>query len=272
QGGNDPDRQEALVESRQSSAGPIKRDDGAGGFRQGLRAKDAVSSIFQSRRQEGAFAQQLASDVVNAQLKNKFESRDQTNETEQVVCAGLVFFCAGTKNDPFLGDEVWAADIVPAIHRRAEEFLQGAADVHESGAAWAEQPFVSIRRQKIHMLERRGKRAKRLDGIQTKQNPPLVQCMSDGTNINALAADKMARGQRDQPRVLVHLTENICSPDDPKFRSLEPSHLDSLLRQGHPRIDVSGIIVEVDQNVVASPEPQTAGDKAQRQRSRADEG
>ena len=59
-------------------------------------------------------------------------------------------------------------DIVPAVNRRVQFFLKFAPDVKHSRAARAEQPFVRVGGQKIHVLHRRRKRAERLDGVEAE--------------------------------------------------------------------------------------------------------
>ena len=57
---------------------------------------------------------------------------------------------------------------------------------------------MGIGGKEIHMLHRGRKRAKRLDGVETKQNIALAQQPPNGVMVNAIAGNKMARGQRNK--------------------------------------------------------------------------
>ena len=155
--------------------------------------------------------------------------RDQPDEAQQVVRAGLVFLRAAAKHDLFLRHKVRAAHIVPAINRRIESLLDFPAHIHEARAARAEQPLVRVRGQQIHVLHRRRKRAERLDGIEAEKNSALAQEFPDGGMVQPVAADEMTRRQRDQPRVFVHLPDHIPGPDDAEAAGVEQPHFDALV-------------------------------------------
>src|ERR1017187_7083143 len=104
--------------------------------------------------------------------------------------AGFVFRRAVAKNNLFLRDEIRATHVVPAVNRRVQFFLQLAPDIKQARAAWAEQPFVRVGGEKIHVLDRRRKRAERLNRIETKQDSPFAQKFADGLIINSIAADR----------------------------------------------------------------------------------
>ena len=74
----------------------------------------------------------------------------------------------------------------------------------------------------------------------------------------------MARRQRDEPRVFVHLAHHVLRADDAEAARVEQAHLDAFFRQRHPRINIRRIIVVVNQDVVAPAEFQPGGDEAQR--------
>ena len=82
----------------------------------------------------------------------------------------------------------------------------------------------------------------------------------------------MVGGQRDQPRLLIHLPGDVNGSDAAILADIEQADFDALLRQRHPRINVGGIIVEINQNVVALAPRQAGGDVTQGQRSGADQG
>jgi len=73
-------------------------------------------------------------------------------------------------------------------------------DVHDAGACRAEQPFVRIGAQKIDVLDGYGKRAQRLDAVEGEQDTACVKVAADGVGVDSVAAEEMARSQRDEPR------------------------------------------------------------------------
>ena len=79
-----------------------------------------------------------------------------------------------------------------------------------------------------------------------------------------VAADEMAGGQRDEPRVFVHLAHHVNRADDAEAARVEQAHLHAFFRQRHPRINVGRIIVVIDEDVVALAKFQAGGDEAQR--------
>ena len=81
----------------------------------------------------------------------------------------------------------------------------------------------------------------------------------------------MVRGQRDQARLLIDLAGHVDGADAAVVAGVEQADFDALFRQGHPGINVGGVVVEIDENVVALAPGQTGGDKAQGERSGADQ-
>ena len=82
----------------------------------------------------------------------------------------------------------------------------------------------------------------------------------------------MARSERNQPRVFIHLPHHIHGPDDAQPFRIHQPHLDALLGQRHPRIDVRRVIVEINEDVIAAPKFQAARDKAQSEGCGPDKG
>ena len=131
---------------------------------------------------------------------------------------------------------------------------------------------MRIRSQHVHVFHGSRKRAQGLNGIETEEDMAIAQILPNGLVINPETADKVAGRQRDHPRVLIHLAHYVLGPDDAQTARVHQSHFHPLLCQRHPRIHVRRIIVEVDQDVIAAPQLQPAGQEAQRQRGRAHKG
>jgi hypothetical protein len=87
----------------------------------------------------------------------------------------------------------------------------------------------------------------------------------------AITADEMAGRERDQPRVFVHLPDHVNRADNAETARVEQTDLDAFLRERHPRINIGGIIVVINQDVVAFAEIQAGRDEAQPKRGRPDE-
>ena len=115
-----------------------------------------------------AFAEQFGGDVFHANFQRDFHRGNQADEAEQILRAGLIFHRAAAENDLFLRDEIGVADIMPAVNRRIQFLLQLAPDIKHARAARAEQPFVRVGSEKIHVLHRRRKCAERLDGVEAE--------------------------------------------------------------------------------------------------------
>ena len=128
--------------------------------------------------------------------------------------------------------------------------------------------FCEPAARKSRMLCRDGERAERLDGVNTKKNVPVAQVLADGFEVGAESGQEMVAGQRDQPGLFVHLAHDIHRPDFSQFADIHQADLDALFRQRHPGIDIGGIVVEVDEDIVALAPGQPGGGHAQRQRRR----
>src|SRR5262245_25161215 len=102
---------------------------------------------------------------------------------------------------------------MPSINRRMELLLQRLPHVHYPRAARAQQPFVSICRQEVHVLEIHWKCANRLNGVQAKQNIPPMQQASDRLEIDSITTHEMTRGEGDEARILVDLADHVLGPN-----------------------------------------------------------
>jgi hypothetical protein len=105
----------------------------------------------------------------------------------------------------------------------------------------------------------------------SRQDSPLPQFRADGVVVNAVAADEMTRRERDEAGLFVHLPEDIAGADDAERADVEQAHFDAFFGERHPGIDVGGIVVVVDEDVVAAAEGEAGGNVAQGERGRADE-
>ena len=99
----------------------------------------------------------------------------------------------------------------------------------------------------------------------SRRNLPMASCSSRKPLM------KWHGRQRDEPRVFVHLAHHVLCANHAEAARVEQAHFDALCRQRHPRINVRGIIVVVNEDVVAPAEFQPGGDEAQRERGWADE-
>ena len=90
----------------------------------------------------------------------------------------------------------------------------------------------------IDLLRCGWKSAEGLDAIKAKKDLPLAQSFPDGRMVQPETADEMARRQRNQPGVFVHLPDHIPGPDDAQAADVEQPHFDSLFGQRHPRINI----------------------------------
>ena len=165
-----------------------------------------------------------------------------------------------------LGHEIGAAHVMPAKHRGREPLLEFLPHIEEARGARTQQPFVRVGGQEVHVLHRERHRAQRLDGIQAEEDAALAQGAAQRGHIQPPAADEMAGSQRHQPGLLVHLPQHVDVPNAPQFAHVHETHFDAAPGQGHPWIDVGGVIVVVDEDVVALAPGQPGRDEAQRQR------
>lgn len=81
------------------------------------------------------------------------------------MAAGLVALGAAAELDLLGGDEVGAADVVPAVDDGAEGLVPGLADVEEPGAARAEEPLVRVGGDEVGVFGESGEGAERLDAV-----------------------------------------------------------------------------------------------------------
>ncbi len=111
----------------------------------------------------------------------------EADEAEKVFAASFVTTGVRWIDDLFLGDVVWATDVVPAVNGRTEFFLEVFADVEDSGGQRAKEPFVGVGGEEVDVIDARGECAEALDAVDAKENVPLVQCLADGVEIETIA-------------------------------------------------------------------------------------
>ena len=109
---------------------------------------------------------------------------------------------------------------------------------------------MRIGSEKIYVLHGGRKRAKCLDGVEAEKNALFAQKFSDGDVIEPVAADEMVGGERDEARIFIHLPHHINGADDAEAARVEQPDFDALLREREPRINIGGIIVVINQDVI----------------------
>ena len=186
--------------------------------------------------------------------------------------ARLELLCAGPEFNFVLRHKVGGFDVMPAVDRRVELCLQFAAHIEKARAARSEQPFMGVGGEKVHVLHIHWKSTNRLDGIEAKQDVALVEIFADGLVIQTVATDEMAGGQRHELGVFIHLAHDVHRPDHAQTARVDQAHLDATVGHGHPRINVGGIIIMVNQDVVAPAKGETGSDEAEGQRGGTDNG
>jgi len=106
-----------------------ERDNSAGGRGSCHGVEDRVAFLLQDGNEARALAQQLRGDLIHTELEDQFHRCVEPYQAQQVVSAGLEFWRILAEDDLFLGDEIWAADIVPAVKRRVELVLDCSSNV-----------------------------------------------------------------------------------------------------------------------------------------------
>jgi hypothetical protein len=126
--------------------------------------------------------------------------------------------------------------------------------------------------EKINMLDRGGKSAEGLNGIQAEENPAFAEEFSNGLVIQALSTNKVSRGQGHEPGIFIYLADYIFGADLAKVAGVEQPHLDALAGESHPWINVGGIVIVVNEDVVAFPKLESGIDIAQGEGGWTDQG
>ena len=234
--------------------------------------EDAPALGHEAIDQKLPLPEQFRRDGVDADLVDELQSRVKSRDAEDVQGTGLVTPCPGAELQTRLRDVVGAFEIRPAMHERFEHLLAVLPYIENAGGEGAEKPLVGVGREKIDVPGRRGERPEGLDAIHREENPALTQEAADGVQFYPPARDEMTRGQRHQPCAFIDLPEDVYRPDASELFDVEEPDLHAALRQRHPRVDVRREVVVVDDDVLALPEVQAAGDEAQAQRRRSDEG
>lgn len=222
--------------------------------------------------EERAFTQQFGGDVRHANFGDHVHRGLEAHDTKNVVRPGLEAARPGVVGELVLRGVVRAADVVPTERDGAQLVLHFLAHVEDAGGARREEPFVSVRGEEVHVLHGDGECAERLHRVHAEEDAARAQSLADGVEVNAPAGDEVRGSERDEPRVLVHLPEHVHGADAAQLAGVEVADFHALRGEGHPRVDVRGKVVVVDDDVVGAAEGEAAGDHAQRERGGADEG
>ena len=94
---------------------------------------------------------------------------------------------------------------------------------------------------------------------------------ADGFVLEAVAADEVVGGQRNQPGVFINLANDINRADLAEAARVEQPDFYATLGEGHPRIDVGGIIIVVNEDIITLAEVEAGGDVAQGERGGPDQ-
>ena len=243
---------------------PEGNDAGRIGLRR-IGHEDTPALGHEAIDQQLPLPQQFGRDGVDADLVDELQSRVKSRDAEDVQGTGFVAPCTGAELQTRLRDIVRAFEIRPAVHEGLEHLLAVLPHVEDAGGEGAEKPLVGVGREKIDVPGRRGERPEGLDAVHREEDPALTQEAADGVQFNSPARDEMARGQRHQPCAFIDLPEDVYRPDAPELFDVEEPDLHAALGQRHPRVDVRREVVVVDDDVLALPEGQAAGDEAQAQ-------
>ena len=272
EGGDDVRVGEALVERGEVGVGTVDGDDAAGVGGGGVGVEDGPALALQRGDEPGAFAEEFLADGVDADFEEEFEGGGEAGEAEAVVRAGLVAAGVGAEREFFLRDVVRAADVVPAKDDRMECVEAAFAHVKNARGAGAEEPFVRVGGEEIEVLDGGRKRAEGLNAIDAEKDVPRGEVAADGVDFRAETGDEMTRRQRDEARLFIDLAEHIDAADATERARVEEAHLHAAIREGHPRVHVGGVIIEINEDVRAAAKGESTGDHAEGERRGADEG
>ncbi len=272
EGGDDVGVGEALVEGGDVGVGAMEGEDGAGVGVGGVGVEDLPPFGLKGGDEPGAFAEEFLADGVEADFEDEFEGGAETGEAEQAVGTGFVAAGVEAEGDFFLGDEVGAMDVVPAVGDGVEGVEAAGADVEEAGGAGAEEPFVGVGGEEVDVLDGGGEGAEGLDGVHAEEDVALGEFAADGVEFEAEAGDEVAGGEGYEAGVFINLAEDVDAADAPESAGVEEADFDAAVGEGHPRVNVGGVVVEVDQDVGAFAEGEAGGDHAEGEGRGADEG
>ncbi len=162
-------------------------------------------------------------------------------------------------------------DIPRAEERRAEQLEMLAPDEDDADGHGPEHPLVGVRGEEIDMVHAERRRAERLDGIEGKKDPAPAQQPADGIHIDAVTAEEIARGERDQPGAFRERGLDERRRDLPGPLRVQVADLDAAAGQFHPGIDIRGVIVRVAEQFVPFAPREAVGEEAEAQRGRAEQ-
>ena len=92
---------------------------------------------------------------------------------------------------------------------------------------------MCIGSEKVDVLDGSWERAEGLDGVEAEKNASLAQKFSDGLVFEAVAADEVAGGERDEFGVFIHLAHDVHGADGSEVAYVQQTHLHAFFRKGH---------------------------------------
>ena len=99
QGGDDVGVRQFAVDFGHAFPGGEEGGNAAGVFGLGFGVEHGPAFGLEGGHEPGAFAQKFGGDVVHAQLEGEFHGGEESDETKEVMRAGLEFFGTGLEFD-----------------------------------------------------------------------------------------------------------------------------------------------------------------------------
>src|SRR6185436_11946967 len=112
------------------------------------------------------------------------------------------------------------------------------AHIQNARRAWTQQPLVGVSGHEVRVLERRRKRAGRLDPVHTKRDTPFPQPAADRFYLQSPAAHETAGRQRNEARILINLALDVHRANAAQLLRADEANLNALVGQRGPWVDV----------------------------------
>jgi hypothetical protein len=263
EGGDDTGGGQVTVEFDEAGGGSVGGEDGAGVGGRGVGIEDLEAAILESGSEPGAFAEEFGGDEVGLKFEDEVEGGVEAGDAEEVGAARFVAAGVGFEGEVGLGEVVGAIEVMPAVGGGLEDELEVFPDVENAGGTGAEQPLMGVGGEEIDRLDVHGEGAEGLDGVETEPDASFTEGASEGGVVEAPTGEVVCGGEGDEAGAGVDLIEDVGDLDLAEGGGLEASDFDAARGLGHPRVDVGGVIVVVDEDVIAWGEREAVGDKAE---------
>ena len=109
---------------------------------------------------------------------------------------------------------------------------------------------MGVRGQNIDVGHGGWKGTQSLDCIQAEEHPLGSEHSTDGIDIDAPPRQVVRTGDGHQASIFINLSLNIHHPNLAEFADVHQTYLDTPVCQRHPRINVGGIAVVIDENIL----------------------